>query len=224
MTMLAAHQCFPTGGFGPDEQLLPRDAWHKKTDYTHNSFETQCGAFAVFKLCKYLMTITGDARYGDWVERLVYNGIAATIPMSPDGLVFYYSDYNALGGAKRNHSGRLVVLHRHPADGAGRPARPRLLPRRRRPLRQPVRALDCGLESAAMARSRFASGLGFPRPNRPSCLSHRARPAMFGLKLRVPGWLAGPMGVAVNGRACRGTGRRARLGHRAPAVAQRRPG
>ena len=58
----------------------------------------------MFKLCKYLMTITGDARYGDWIERLVYNGIAATIPMSPDGQVFYYSDYNALGGAKRNHS------------------------------------------------------------------------------------------------------------------------
>ena len=101
---LLAHQCFATGGFGPDEQLLPRDAWRKKTDYTHSSFETQCGCFAVFKLCKYLMTITGEARYGDWVERLAYNGIAATIPMSSDGLVFYYSDYGALGGEKRNHS------------------------------------------------------------------------------------------------------------------------
>ena len=101
---LLSHQCFATGGFGPDEQLLPRASWRKKADYTHNSFETQCGCFAVFKLCKYLITITGDARYGDWIERLAYNGIAATIPMSPDGLVFYYSDYSALGGAKRNHS------------------------------------------------------------------------------------------------------------------------
>ena len=89
----------PTGGFGPDEQLLPRDAWIKKADYSHNSFETQCGCFAVFKLCKYLLTITGEARYGDWIERLAYNGIAATIPMSADGRVFYYSDYTAMGGA-----------------------------------------------------------------------------------------------------------------------------
>jgi DUF1680 family protein len=101
--MLLAGQCYPTGGFGPDEQLLPRPEWIKKADYSHNSFETQCGCFAVFKLCKYLLTITGDARYGDWIERLAYNGIAATIPMSPDGRVFYYSDYNALGGTKRNH-------------------------------------------------------------------------------------------------------------------------
>ncbi len=52
--MLLAQQCYPTGGFGPDEQLLPRAEWIKKADYSHNSFETQCGCFAVFKLCKYL--------------------------------------------------------------------------------------------------------------------------------------------------------------------------
>jgi DUF1680 family protein len=101
---LSANQCFATGGFGPDEQLLPRAAWRRKTDYSHNSFETQCGAFAVFKLCKYLITLTGNARYGNWIERIAYNGIAATIPMSPHGLVFYYSDYSSLGGVKRNHS------------------------------------------------------------------------------------------------------------------------
>ena len=49
------------------------------------------------------MTITGDARYGDWVERLAYNAIAATIPMSPDGLVFYYSDFSTMGGVKQLH-------------------------------------------------------------------------------------------------------------------------
>ena len=70
----------------PTSSSCPATVWRRKTDYSHNSFETQCGCFAVFKLCKYLLTITGEARYGDWIERLAYNGIAATIPMSPDGL------------------------------------------------------------------------------------------------------------------------------------------
>ena len=87
----------------PTSRSCPAPGGGKKADYSHNSFETQCGCFAVFKLCKYLLTITGDGRYGDWIERLAYNGIAATIPMSPDGRVFYYSDYNALGGVKQNH-------------------------------------------------------------------------------------------------------------------------
>jgi DUF1680 family protein len=195
---LVAHQCFATGGFGPDEELLARADWRWKTDYTHNSFETQCGAFAVFKLCKYLMTITGDARYGDWIERLAYNGIAATIPMSPGGHVFYYSDYSALGGAKRNHSTAwscctgtramaLVDLHDlayfHGADDLyvnlfvpstvawERPGGPVTVRQRTR----------------------------FPEADRAELAIISQRPATFGLKLRVPGWLAGPVGLAVNG-------------------------
>ena len=45
-------------------------------------------------MVKYLIRCTGDARYGDWVERLAINGIGASIPMTADGRVFYYSDYN----------------------------------------------------------------------------------------------------------------------------------
>ena len=60
---------------------------------------------AVFKLCKYLLTITGDARYGDWIERLAYNGIAATIPMSADGPRLLLLRLQRLGGVKHNHSG-----------------------------------------------------------------------------------------------------------------------
>ncbi len=198
---LLAHQCFPTGGFGPDEQLLPRAAWRKKTDYSHNSFETQCGCFAVFKLCKYLMTITGDARYGDWVERLAYNGIAATIPMSSDGLVFYYSDYNALGGLKRNHSVgwscctgtrpmALADLHDlvyfHGADDLYVN------------LFVPSTVVWERAGGAVVVRQLTR----FPE----SDLTHLVvalpsqQPSIFGLKVRVPGWLAGPLVVAINGK------------------------
>jgi DUF1680 family protein len=197
--MLLAQQCFPTGGFGPDEQLLPRDAWLKKADYTHNSFETQCGCFAVFKLCKYLMTITGDARYGDWVERLVYNGIAATIPMSPDGLVFYYSDYNALGGVKRNYSAgwscctgtrpmALADLHDLVYFRAADDLYVNLF--------VPSTVVWDRPDGPITVQQRTR----FPEAESTELIIASARPSTFGVKLRVPGWLAGPMVVTVNGQ------------------------
>jgi DUF1680 family protein len=199
--MLVGLQCYPTGGFGPDEQLLPRAGWIKKADYSHNSFETQCGCFAVFKLCKYLLTISGSAGYGDWIERLAYNGIAATIPMSPDGRVFYYSDYNALGGVKRNHpEGWTCCTGTRPmalADlhdliyfrGADELYVNLYVPSTVTWERQ-------GRGSVVVRQlTRFpesdSTTLVVDLPSR--------EPSTFALKLRVPTWLGAPMEVAVNG-------------------------
>lgn len=96
-------QCFATGGYGPAERLLNKKEIMASLDTRHDSFETQCGSWAAFKLCKYLITLTGDGRYGDWVEKLIYNGVGADIPISPDGRILYYSDYNTHGGSKKNH-------------------------------------------------------------------------------------------------------------------------
>jgi len=46
------------------------------------------------------MTFTGDAKYGDWIERLVYNGIGASLPIRENGENFYYADYRIGGGTK----------------------------------------------------------------------------------------------------------------------------
>lgn len=96
-------ECYATGGYGPNEKLLPKDELIDLLRVTHNSFETQCGSWAAFKLCKYLLLLTGDARYGDWIEQLVYNGAGADIPMSPNGNVLYYSDYNPRQGEKKDY-------------------------------------------------------------------------------------------------------------------------
>lgn len=95
-------QCFATGGFGITEFLTSKAEQINALRGNHKSFETQCGSWAAFKLCKYLLMITGNAKYGDWVEKLMINGIGASIPMSPDGKVFYYSDYNTREGMKEN--------------------------------------------------------------------------------------------------------------------------
>ncbi len=98
-------QFYATGGYGPTERLLPPNGMlGNSLETTHASFETPCGSWAAFKLGKYLMQFTGEARYGDWIEKLVYNGIGAALPMSGRGQTFYYSDYS-LGSGRKVYSG-----------------------------------------------------------------------------------------------------------------------
>jgi len=100
---LQRDECFATGGYGPDEGLLEKDELERRLDSTSATFETQCGTWAIFKLCKNLIAITGDAKYGDWIEKAAYNGVGATIPENPNGDVFYYSSYNPYGATKVNN-------------------------------------------------------------------------------------------------------------------------
>jgi len=94
-------QCYATGGYGPAENLLPADgSLGESLESSFDTFETPCGSWAGFKLSRYLMGFTGEARYGDWVERLTYNCIGAALPMTGAGNTFYYADYRICGGAK----------------------------------------------------------------------------------------------------------------------------
>ena len=94
-------QMYASGGFGPGEKLVPPDgALGTSLETTHDSFETVCGSWAGFKLGRYLLRFTGQAKYGDWIEKLVYNGIGAALPIKPDGSNFYYSEYTLGGGRK----------------------------------------------------------------------------------------------------------------------------
>jgi uncharacterized protein len=92
-------QSFATGGWGPDEALRDPDSsdlYDSLTD-THSSFETPCGSYAHFKLTRYLLRVTRDARYGDRMEQVMYNTVLGAKALMPDGRAFYYSDYNFKG-------------------------------------------------------------------------------------------------------------------------------
>jgi uncharacterized protein len=96
---MLSNQSFATGGWGPDEQLRApgsRDMYDSLTS-THASFETPCGSYAHFKLTRYLLRVTRDSRYGDSMERVMYNTVLGAKPLMPDGRTFYYSDYNFKG-------------------------------------------------------------------------------------------------------------------------------
>ena len=89
-------QSFATGGWGPDETLRApgsNDVYDSLTN-THSSFETPCGAYAHFKLTRYLLRVTRDAHYGDSMERMMYNTVLGALPLQENGENFYYADYN----------------------------------------------------------------------------------------------------------------------------------
>lgn len=89
-------QSYATGGWGPDEKLRApgsNDVYASLAN-THRSFETPCGSYAHFKLTRYLLRVTRDARYGDSMERVMYNTVLGAKPLQENGKAFYYSDYN----------------------------------------------------------------------------------------------------------------------------------
>jgi len=94
-----AAQSFATGGWGADETLRAPGSpeVYRSLTGTHSSFETPCGSYAHFKLTRYLLRVTRDSRYGDSMERVMYNTVLGSLPLEADGRTYYYSDYNFKG-------------------------------------------------------------------------------------------------------------------------------
>jgi DUF1680 family protein len=88
-------QRYASGGFGPDEQFVTpgKGALFDSLARTKDHFETPCGSYASMKLARYLLRATGDARYGDGLERVVYNALLAVKQPDSDGGYPYYSTY-----------------------------------------------------------------------------------------------------------------------------------
>jgi DUF1680 family protein len=89
-------QSFATGGWGPNEtfQKPGTDGLEDSLRTTHSSFETPCGAYGHFKIARYMTRVTGESVHGDSMEAVLYNTILGARPTRPDGVTFYYSDYN----------------------------------------------------------------------------------------------------------------------------------
>ncbi len=98
-------QSFATGGWGPGETLLRpnTDDLARSIFRENSSFETPCGAYGHFKITRYLLRVTGDSRYGDSMERVLYNTVLGVKPILEDGSSFYYSDYSTSGRKTYHH-------------------------------------------------------------------------------------------------------------------------
>jgi len=97
--MLQTTQSFATGGWGPNESFGEPGTGQLGNSLgdTHASFETPCGAYGHFKITRYLLRVTKDSKYGDSMERVLYNTILGAWPIQADGTSFYYSDYANTG-------------------------------------------------------------------------------------------------------------------------------
>lgn len=188
-------QVYATGGFGPDEQLMPPDgSLGNSLDTVSATFETGCGSWAIFKLSRYLMTFAGQAKYGDWIEKMFYNGIGAGLPLESDGHTFYYSDYRIGGGTKVYQEDQkwsccsgtypqavadyhnLIYLH----DDEGLYVN----------LFVPSEVTWKGI--------RFTQETNYPEAQTSIITLHNANSVEFPLRLRIPGWCQGAC-LAVNG-------------------------
>lgn len=191
-------QCYATGGYGPAERFVYHDgAFGASLESRLDSFEAPCCSWAGFKLAKYLMMFTGEARYGDWIERLLYNGVGAALPIVENGKHFYYADYHLGAGMKyysrSNYtccSGtyfqdvveyqNLVYFHD-----------------------DQTLAVNLYLPSSvewkrADGTVKLTQQTNYPEAEAISIRIETAVPARFKLKLRVPGWSKG-VTIQVNG-------------------------
>jgi DUF1680 family protein len=192
-------QSFATGGWGPDEHFVTpgSGALGASLASEHKSFETPCGAYAHFKLTRYLLRITRDARYGDSMERVLYNCALGAKAIQSDGNAFYYSDYTR-SASKTFHpdrwpccSGTLPMLAAdHPINACF--AEPRgiyvnlYIPGR----------IDWRQDTAAC---RLSIATQYPYASAVTMNLQLSQPRNFALKLRIPAWAAGAS-LAVNGK------------------------
>jgi DUF1680 family protein len=90
---LTKTQSYASGGWGPDERFVNAGALGKSLASTGKDFETPCGTYANANMDRYLLRFTREGKYGDNMERVLYNGLLASLAPKPDGRSFYYSDY-----------------------------------------------------------------------------------------------------------------------------------
>jgi hypothetical protein len=198
--MIEQTQQFASGGWGPKEAFVPpgEGKLGESLTATRDHFETPCGAYAHTKLARYLLRFTGESRYGDGLERIVYNALLASKDPGADGEYFYYSDYQS--GARKGYykrkwpccSGTLVqsvadyplYIYFH-GDGS----------------------LYVALYVPSEVRWR-ANGVpvqviqqtNWPESGDIELRVATPHPAEFALHLRMPNWLDSPGKIAVNGK------------------------
>lgn len=198
--LLATEQQYATGGWGPNETFIEPHKGHlyESLRSTNDHFETPCGSYAAVKLARYLLCATGEARYGDGLERVVFNGMLAVKEPDADGDYPYYSTYGA-----RAHkifypekwpccSGTLVEgvadyvknIYFRAADGVAvnfyAPSR--------------VKWNERGIAVTLIQETEFP--LGEAVSIRIDC----AAPVAFALQLRVPGWATATPQFRVNAK------------------------
>ncbi len=171
------------------------ECWHDTQAGTTNLAET-CATAYLIRLLDDLLRLEGDGRYGDMMERAIYNALFAA--QSPDGRRIRY--YTPFDGPRQYF----------PQDSYCCPNNFRRIVAELPGLVYYAAATDgvlVNLYAASQAKlptpggdTVFRQETDYPNSGRVTIHVHPARPARFTVRLRIPGWCAGPK-VAVNGQS-----------------------
>ncbi len=193
-------QSFATGGWGPNEAFVEpgKGLLEESLGTTHASFETPCGAYGHFKITRHLLRVTRDSRYGDSMERVLYNTIAGATPILADGTSFYYADYNY--NAKKVHyrdkwpccSGTFPQLTADYGISSYYQSQDGIYVNLFLPSRVSW--------SQTNTRCTLTQTTEYPRANVTQLAFTLATPETFTLYVRVPAWAGAKTTVAINGR------------------------
>ena len=204
-----AAQSFATGGWGADETLRAPGSpeIYKSLTGSHSSFETPCGSYAHFKLTRYLLRVTRDSRYGDSMERVMYNTVLGSLPLEADGRTYYYSDYN-FKGRKVYHKQRWAccsgtlpqVAADYRINTYFRDARGVYV---NLYIPSTLRWTQGGAQIALTQKSEY------PYDSQVQFEVKASRAAEFAVNLRIPAWAEGAS-VSVNGKREAAAGRKLR--------------
>ncbi len=204
-TFLITTQMYASGGWGPRERFVTpgHGKLAESIEGIDNHFETPCGSYANVNLDRYLLRFTGDAKYGDNMERVLYNGMLATLPMQPDGKTFYYSDYHS--GAKKVYfnsawpccSGTYAqITADYPLDIYFHDAHGLYVN-----LFTPSRVhWQAGKQAITVEQTTT-----YPQTDTTTLTVHTGKPTRFALHVRIPGWTTKPVTVKIGDRFSRVT-------------------
>jgi hypothetical protein len=199
--MIEHTQQYASGAWAPQEMFVKPHSGELAASLTNtrDHYETPCCYYAHAKLARYLMTFTGDARYGDGLERVLINTILGALDPDDDGGYFYYSDYQARARKKyyqRKWPCCAGTLFQSVADY---------------PLNiyfHDARGISVSLYAGSEVRwnpkgvpVRLRQLTAYPESERIELRVEPELPVEFEIRLRIPGWLDRPAQLTVNGKA-----------------------
>jgi DUF1680 family protein len=202
---MVQEQSYATGGWGPNEAFIEpgKGLLAASLRATHSSFETPCGAYGHFKITRYLLRMTGDSRYADSMEQVLYNTVAGAKPILPDGTTFYYSDYNSDAAEKVYYkdewpccSGTFPQLTADYGISAYYPASDGIYVSLFLPSR--VAWTQTG------AQCTLTQHTNYPASNSTALCLELPRAEQFTIYLRVPAWADAKTRISVNGKRMEG--------------------
>ena len=199
--MIEKTQSFASGGWAPNEEFVVpnKGLLGESLTKTHAHFETPCGSYAHFKLARYLLRFTGEARYGDGLERVLYNTILGVKDPQGDGHVFYYSDYHPSTQKAYMHdkwpccSGTTPQVVADYAISAYLWSGDGIFVNLFTPSEVSWKAQG--------VPAKLIQTTTYPESDSSELRVEVAAPCEFTIYVRIPGWLRSPAQLAVNGKA-----------------------